>query len=91
MFLLLHENDLAALFVGDLIQLLKGKGWKIISPEDAYADPIASEIPDVLFNGQGRVGAIAYSKGWKPADLIQQSEDEAYLDKLLTERKVFGE
>lgn len=87
--LLLHENDLAALFLGDLIQLLKDKGWKIISPEEAYTDPIAKEIPDVLFNGQGRVGAIAFAKGLKPSALVQQSEDETYLDRLLMERKVF--
>jgi peptidoglycan/xylan/chitin deacetylase (PgdA/CDA1 family) len=87
--LLLHENDLAALFLGDLIQFLKNKGWKIISPDDAYTDPIAKEVPDVLFNGQGRVGAIAFAKGLKPEVLIQQSEDVAYLDRLLMEKKVF--
>jgi peptidoglycan-N-acetylglucosamine deacetylase len=87
--LLLHENDLAALFLGDLIQLLKDKGWKIISPKEAYTDPIAKEIPDVLFNGQGRVGAIAYAKGLKPAALVQQSEDEKFLDQLMKDRKVF--
>lgn len=87
--LLLHENDLAALFLGDLIQFLKDKGWKIISPEEAYTDPIAKEIPDVLFNGQGRVGAIGFARGLKPATLVQQSEDEKYLDELLIERKVF--
>jgi peptidoglycan-N-acetylglucosamine deacetylase len=87
--LLLHENDLAALFLGDLIQFLKDKGWKIVSPEEAYADPIAKEIPDVLFNGQGRVGAIGFAKGLQPAALIQQSEDEKYLDQLMAEVKVF--
>ena len=39
--LLLHENDMAALFLGDLIQFLKDKGWKIISPEEACTDLIA--------------------------------------------------
>jgi len=87
--LLLHENDLAALYLDDLIKLLHSKGWKIISPVEAYADPIAEEIPDVLFNGQGRIGAIAFAKGIKPADLVQESEDEAYLDRLLELKKVF--
>lgn len=86
--LLLHENDLAAKFLGDLIQFLRAKGWKIISPTEAYQDPIAGEIPDVLFNGQGRVAAIARSKGVPAKDLIQDSEDELYLDQLLLERKV---
>jgi len=87
--LLLHENDLAALFLGDLIQLLKDKGWKIVSPEEAYKDAIAREIPDVLFNEQGRLGSIAFAKGVKPAALVQQSEDVKYLDTLLAEKKVF--
>ncbi len=87
--LLLHENDLSALFLSDLINLLKEKNWKIISPTDAYTDPIASTIPDVLFNGQGRVGALAKEKGFASRDLVQESEDEAYLDALVKSRNIF--
>lgn len=87
--LLLHENDLSALFLGDLISFLKNQGWKIISPRIAYEDAIAIEIPDVLFNGQGRVAAIARSKNVAAKDLVQTSEDEAYLDKLVKDRKIF--
>lgn len=87
--LLLHENDLAAYFLGDLISFLKEKGWKIISPVEAYKDPIASHTPDVLFNGQGRVAAIAYEKGVAAKQLVQESEDELYLDELIKIRQVF--
>jgi peptidoglycan-N-acetylglucosamine deacetylase len=87
--LLLHENDLAAKFLGDLIQHLRSNGWKIISPAEAYQDPIAIEIPDVLFNGQGRVAAIARARGVAGRDLVQESEDEEYLDRLLAENKIF--
>jgi peptidoglycan-N-acetylglucosamine deacetylase len=87
--LLLHENDLAAHFIGDVISLLRSKGWKIISPDEAYKDPIANHIPDVLFNGQGRVAAIAVEKGMKPQDLVQVTEDETYLDELVERKKVF--
>ncbi|MBT1703354.1 polysaccharide deacetylase family protein [Chryseosolibacter indicus] len=87
--LLLHENDLSALFLGDLITHLKKKRWKIISPTDAYKDPLASHVPDVLFNGQGRVGAIAYEKKVPAKDLVQESEDEDYLRKLVEEKGVF--
>ncbi|HEY0743965.1 MAG TPA: polysaccharide deacetylase family protein [Chryseosolibacter sp.] len=86
--LLLHENDLSAKFIGDLIQFIQSKGWKIISTAEAYSDPIASEVPDVLFNGQGRVAAIARAKGVPPKDLVQESEDEEYLDRLMAERKI---
>jgi peptidoglycan/xylan/chitin deacetylase (PgdA/CDA1 family) len=87
--LLLHENDLAAYFLSDLIQFLRNKGWKIISPADAYKDPIAQQIPDVLFNGQGRVAAIAREKGMLPKELVQDSEDEEYLESLMKTQKIF--
>ncbi|MCB0284457.1 MAG: polysaccharide deacetylase family protein [Calditrichaeota bacterium] len=87
--LLLHENDLAALFIADLVKYIRAQSWKIISPQEAYTDPIASTIPDVLFNNQGRVAAIAKSEGWKIKDLILDSEDEKYLDDLFESKKVF--
>jgi peptidoglycan-N-acetylglucosamine deacetylase len=87
--LLLHENDLSAMFIGDLIKHLRANNWKIISPLEAYTDPIATQIPNVLFNNQGRIGAIAFEKGMKPRDLVQPSEDEEFLEKLVDERKVF--
>ena len=87
--LLLHENDLTALFLGDLIKHLKKNGWKIISPGAAYGDAIATQVPDVLFNGQGRVAAIAREKGTPTRELVQDSEDEEFLDNLVREKKIF--
>jgi peptidoglycan-N-acetylglucosamine deacetylase len=87
--LLLHENDLAALFVDDLIDHIRSKGWKIISPDEAYCDPIAQQIPNVLFNGQGRIAAIAREKGVPARELVQESEDEEFLKTLVQTKKVF--
>lgn len=87
--LLLHETDISAKFIGDLVRHLRSKGWKIISPEEAYTDPIATQIPDVLFNGQGRVAAIARERGTLPKELVQESEDEEFLDRLAAEKKIF--
>lgn len=87
--LLLHENDLAALFLDDLIAFLKARGWKIISPRVAYQDPIADHVPDVLFNGQGRIAAIVREKGIPARELVQVSEDEEFLDRLVKSRKAF--
>jgi hypothetical protein len=87
--LLLHENDLAALFLDDLISFLRGEGWLIISPEEAYKDPIAQHIPKVLMNGQGRVAAIAKENGMAGKDLVQKSEDEQYLKDYFNKKKVF--
>jgi peptidoglycan/xylan/chitin deacetylase (PgdA/CDA1 family) len=85
--LLLHENDLAALFIHDLVKHIRSQGWKIISPTQAYRDPIATHIPDVLLNGQGRVAAIAKEKGYK-GPFIQNSEDEAILGQLFIDLKI---
>ncbi|WP_281558171.1 polysaccharide deacetylase family protein [Thalassomonas sp. RHCl1] len=87
--LLLHENDLAALFIDDLIEYIRLQGWKIISPQEAYEDPIASTVPDVLFNGQGRVAAIARSKGWDKKLLIDEGSSEDYLDEYFKNNNVF--
>ncbi len=87
--LLVHENDITALYIGDLVEHIRSKGWRIISPKAAYTDSIASIIPDVLFNGQGRVAAIARSKGWKRRTLVHEAEDENYLKELFERKNVF--
>jgi peptidoglycan-N-acetylglucosamine deacetylase len=87
--LLLHENDLAALFIDDLITHVRNNGWKIISPEEAYNDSIAIHVPDVLMNNQGRVAAIAREKGFEPRQLHHEAEDEVYLDSLIEKTGVF--
>lgn len=84
--LLLHENDLAALYIADLATALRAKGWTIIAAEQAYKDPIAAIEPDTLFLGQGRIAAIARAQGMKPMELIHEREDEAVLDRLFNER-----
>ncbi len=77
--LLLHDNDLAAHFIDDLVLHLQANGWQIITPIEAFADPIATKIPDTLFNGQGRVAALARVAGAKPRDLVHVAEDEGQL------------
>lgn len=82
--LLLHENDLAALFIGDLIKLIRSKGGEIVSPEEAYRDAIAAEVPDVLMNNQGRIAAIAKARGYR-GPLRQESEEADYLLRLFND------
>jgi peptidoglycan/xylan/chitin deacetylase (PgdA/CDA1 family) len=79
--LLLHETDLNALFIGDLTHMLESKGWKIISPKDAYKDDISNFflVETMKFN-PGRIGEIAFSKGQKK-NLWHESCDEDFLDK----------
>lgn len=85
--LLLHENDLAALFIDSLVAKLRKNGWTIVSPQTAYEDPIAREQPDTLGLGQGRVVALAKVQG--AAGPFWVWEDEAELDRLLEQEGVF--
>lgn len=38
--LLLHQNDLNAIFLSDIVKHIKQKEWAIVSPEDAFGSPI---------------------------------------------------
>lgn len=86
--LLLHENDLNALFIQDLVSELRLKGWNFISPEEAYQDPINNIEPNTLYLGQGRVAALAKEQNVK-VPIWSKWEEEESIDKLLQEMKVF--
>ena len=64
--LLMHETDLAALFLPDLVSELRRNGWQIITADEAYADPIADAMPDVPFAYGTLIGSMAWEKGVKP-------------------------
>ncbi len=77
--LLLHENDLAALYVDDLVAAFEARGWTITTASNAFADPIAATAPDTLFLNEGRVAAFARAAGVPARELVHESEDEDYL------------
>ena len=68
--LLLHENDLAAHFTEAAVDGLRQAGWEIISPDTAFADPIAGSEPQTLFSGMGRVAAMASDTGLTGAEVF---------------------
>lgn len=78
--ILLHENDLAALYVEDLVKALRAKGWTIVTADEAFADPLAVHEPATMFLGQGRIAAVAREKGAAASDLVSEFEDTALLD-----------
>lgn len=84
--LLLHETDIAALFIDDLAKGLVADGWTIITMDEAYADPIAKKEPDTWFLGSGRVAAMAHIAGSKPRELVHERTDEMVLNRLFSER-----
>jgi peptidoglycan/xylan/chitin deacetylase (PgdA/CDA1 family) len=67
--LLLHENDLNALFIADAARAFRAAGWDIVPIDEAYRDPIAAVEPEG-WCGSGRVSALALdSKKIRPGGL----------------------
>ena len=86
--LLAHENDLQALFIGDLVKALRERGWTIVGPDEAFSDPIARIVPNTLHNGNGRVAALAAVKGFKPERLRDRFHDETLLKQMFEQRVI---
>lgn len=84
--LLLHETDLAAMFVDDLTAALRADGWDIVPIDEAYLDPIAAAEPSTWFLNAGRVAALAHIAGREPRTLLHERTDQAVLDRMFTER-----
>lgn len=83
--LLLHETDLAALFIDKLVAALRKDGWEIVTADEAYADPIANALPDVP-SAQGTLTeALAWEKGL-PAPRWYERNDTGVADDLFNER-----
>ena len=61
--LLLHETDLAALFLPDMIAGLRKAGWTIVTADEAFDDPIARRTPQVDFANGTRIQMLAWEKG----------------------------
>lgn len=89
--LLLHENDLAALFMADLVKALKDDGWQLITTAEAYQDPIASIEAKTLHTKDGRVAALAVDNGASIESTKHYSSDYQAIDELLLANKVFNQ
>jgi peptidoglycan/xylan/chitin deacetylase (PgdA/CDA1 family) len=83
---LVHFNLLNALLLGDVMQMLKSKGWQPIDAEDAFTDPVFASRPKVLPAGESIVWSLAKEKGVIAKSLRYPAEDGEYenarMDKL---------
>lgn len=74
--MLLHEADVTALYVADLVAALKGKGWQVITADEAFADPLAAMLPEVP-SAQGTITEmVAWERGF-PAPRWYERNSEA--------------
>ena len=84
--MLLHETDLAALFIDDAVAALRADGWTIVTADEAYRDPIAAIEPDTTFLGFGRVAAIGRAAGRPSRELLTDWNEEDFLSRQFAQR-----
>lgn len=87
--MLLHETDIAALFIGDLVKALKARGWTIITADEAYAGPLRDASPDTPHAQGTLIEALAWEKGL-PAPRWYERNDLRIANPLFAQR-VLGE
>lgn len=84
--ILTHFNLLNGLFLNDVIQMLKGKGWQPIDAEDAFTDSVFLAQPKVVPAGESIIWSIAKENGTIAKSLRYPAEDSVYekkrMDKL---------
>ncbi len=65
--MLLHETDLAALYIADLVAELHNDGWTIITADEAFADAeLAAAMPIVPHTSGTLTGMMAWERGVQP-------------------------
>lgn len=83
--LLLHETDIAALFVADLVAALRRDGWTIITADAAFADPAYRSAPDIPWAN----GTLAEQLAWAhklPGQRWYRRNDRKVATALFTDR-----
>lgn len=76
--LLLHHNLAAALFLDDLIEAFKAKGWACVDAHQAFQDPIYRQQPKHVPAGESLIWALAKDAGTYEERLRYPAEDSRY-------------
>lgn len=76
--ILMHFNLLNGMFLGDLIEMFKSKGWQLIDAEEAFTDPVFRAEPRILPAGESIVWALAKATGKIEKSLRYPAEDGEY-------------
>ena len=83
---LTHFNLLNALFLGDLMDMFKSKGWQLIDAEEAFTDSVFAAEPKIVPAGESIIWSLAKATGKIDKDLRYPAEDGDYeraeMDKL---------
>jgi peptidoglycan-N-acetylglucosamine deacetylase len=74
--ILLHARRINAEFLPDIIAMFRSKGWIIVSPAEAFEDPLYAMKPAILPAGESILWALAKQAG--VAHLRYPAEDDVY-------------
>jgi peptidoglycan/xylan/chitin deacetylase (PgdA/CDA1 family) len=82
--ILMHFSLLNGLFLGDLIEMFKSKGWQLVNAETAFADPVFRVEPKTVPAGESVVWALAKKTGIESLRYPGEDGDyeKARMDKL---------
>lgn len=83
--MLLHETDIAALYIADLVKALRADGWEIVTADAAYADPLKAAAPDVPSANGTLTELLAREKGL-PAPRWYERNNITLANRLFAER-----
>jgi peptidoglycan/xylan/chitin deacetylase (PgdA/CDA1 family) len=83
--IVLHETDVAALYVADLVRALRRDGWTIVTADEAYADPISKLAPNVPSANGTLLELAAWEKGI-PEPRWYERNDMNLANRLFAER-----
>jgi peptidoglycan/xylan/chitin deacetylase (PgdA/CDA1 family) len=83
--LLLHETDLAARYLPDLVAGLRNDGWAIVTADAAFADPVYHDTSDFVSANGTLPEALAWRKG-VGGKLYYERNDLQLANRLFAER-----
>jgi peptidoglycan/xylan/chitin deacetylase (PgdA/CDA1 family) len=87
--ILLHHNLINALWLDDVIQMFKQRGWRIVTPEVAFADPVYQLQPDRSVAGQSLLLSIARLMGLGKFEGWERLVDDGDFEIAALKAKVF--
>jgi len=76
--ILTHFNLLNGLFLNDILEMFKGKGWQLIDAAEAFKDSVFAAQPKVLPAGESIIWSLAKEKGTIAKSLRYPAEDGVY-------------
>ena len=89
--ILMHSRLLNGLFLGDVIDFFRAKGWTWIGPGEAFKDPIYSLMPKNLPGGEALADAVSaehgqqgFIKAWRAK--AKDPDDLLFSERRFTER-----